>query len=195
MLSFRFARVPMPTMPTSAEELRNDNQQIDGASLRERTVYAQRYATGLVAGVGMVALVALTYLATDDDWVAVATALTLSLTLIMRARVFQGLGQRLWLLLSGLTGIVVFVISHVAGLGGVAAIAAVMGLLWRRGDLGGSGPVAAGGKAVPVLGARGGHHRGPADHLAVPARPRRAGRLLLGTGPVRLRESMCRKKM
>ncbi|WP_089208491.1 type VII secretion integral membrane protein EccD [Streptosporangium subroseum] len=129
MLSFRFAHLPMPTMPTSAEELRNDNQQIDGASLRERTVYAQRYATGLVAGVGMVALVALTYLATDDDWVAVATALTLSLTLIMRARVFQGLGQRLWLLLSGLTGIVVFVISHVAGLGGVAAIAAVMGLL------------------------------------------------------------------
>ncbi|MDP9865446.1 MULTISPECIES: type VII secretion integral membrane protein EccD [Streptosporangium] len=129
MLSFRLARLPMPTMPTSADELRNDNQQIDGASIRERTVHAQRYATGLVAGVGMVALVALLYLAMADGWVAVATASTLSLTLIMRARVFQGLGQRLWLIVSGLVGIVTLVISHVAGVGGVAAVAAVMGLL------------------------------------------------------------------
>lgn len=130
MLSFRLARLPMPTMPTSAEELRNDNEQIDGASVRERTLHAQRYATGLVAGTGMVALAALVCLAMGDGWAAVATALTLSLTLIMRARVFHGLGQRLWLLISGAAGIVILMISKVAGAGGVAAIAAVMGMLF-----------------------------------------------------------------
>ncbi|MFF5212393.1 type VII secretion integral membrane protein EccD [Streptosporangium sp. NPDC000396] len=129
MLSFRLARLPMPTMPTSAEELRNDNQQVDGESIGERTIHAQRYATGLVAGTGMVALVAQLYLVMNGGWVAVATTLALSLTLIMRVRVFHGFGQRLWLMISGVAGILALVISQVAGAGGVVALVAVMGLL------------------------------------------------------------------
>ncbi|MEV7009918.1 type VII secretion integral membrane protein EccD [Streptosporangium sp. NPDC051022] len=130
MLAFRFAGLPMPTMPTSSEELRGDNQRIDGPAILERTGHAQRYATGFVAGIGLVALVTQVCLALDGGWVAAATALTLSLTLVMRARVFQGTGQRLWLLTSGLAGLAVLAISRALGAGGGGvAIAVAMGLL------------------------------------------------------------------
>ncbi|MEV8633396.1 type VII secretion integral membrane protein EccD [Streptosporangium sp. NPDC051023] len=130
MLAFRFAGLPMPSMPTNSEELRADNQRVDGPSILERAGHAQRYATGFVAGVGLVALVAQVCLAFDTDWVAMATALTLSLTLIMRARVFQGTGQRLWLLISGLFGLAVVAVSRTLAMGvGGAALAVTMGLL------------------------------------------------------------------
>ncbi|MFJ2030190.1 type VII secretion integral membrane protein EccD [Streptosporangium sp. NPDC087985] len=129
VLSFRLAGVQMPAMPTSAEELRNDNQQIDGADLKERTGHARAYSTGMVVGIALVALVAEVYLLMDTDWVALANALALSLVLILRIRVFQGVGQRLWLTIAGLAGLAMFAISQAAGAGGAIAIAVLMGLL------------------------------------------------------------------
>ncbi|GAA4233974.1 type VII secretion integral membrane protein EccD [Streptosporangium album] len=129
VLSFRLAGVQMPAMPTSAEELRNDNQQIDGADLKERTGHARAYSTGMVVGIALVALVAEVYLLMDADWVALANALALSLVLILRIRVFQGFGQRLWLTIAGLAGLAMFAISQAAGAGGAIAIAVLMGLL------------------------------------------------------------------
>jgi type VII secretion integral membrane protein EccD len=129
-LSFRLARVPMPSMPVNADELRADNQRIDSSSIRERAAHAQRYATGLVAGMGMVALGTQAYLVRDTGWITTAIQLTLSLTLILRVRVFHGFGQRLWLMIAGIAGIVMFVISQAVNSGGVAAIAMVIGLLW-----------------------------------------------------------------
>ncbi|WP_433366024.1 type VII secretion integral membrane protein EccD [Streptosporangium sp. CA-115845] len=155
MLSFKLARLPMPVLPTSAEELRNDNEQIDGETIRERTVHAQRYATGLVAGMGMVALVTLLYLAMDDGWLTATTALTMSLTLVMRARVFQGLGQRLWLVIPGLAGVVALLVLQVAGAGGVAAIAAVMALLCVAGISAGVGLWLPSGRPSPFWGRAG----------------------------------------
>ncbi|MER7129965.1 type VII secretion integral membrane protein EccD [Streptosporangium saharense] len=128
MLAFRFAGLPMPSMPTNSEELRADNQRIDGPSILERTAQAQRYATGLVAGIGLASVVTQVYLAFDPGWVALATSVTLSLTLLMRARVFQGTGQRLWLLLSGVFGLAVLAFSRAVTGGGVA-LAVAMGLL------------------------------------------------------------------
>ncbi|MDP9849382.1 type VII secretion integral membrane protein EccD [Streptosporangium lutulentum] len=129
-LSFRLARVPMPSMPVNAEELRADNQRIDSSSIRERAAYAQRYVTGLVAGMGMVTLGTQAYLVRDSGWVTTAIQLTLSLTLILRVRVFHGFGQRLWLMIAGIAGIVMFAISQAVDSGGVVAIAVVVGLLW-----------------------------------------------------------------
>jgi type VII secretion integral membrane protein EccD len=117
-LSFRLARVPMP------------NQRIDSPSIRERASHAQRYVTGLVAGMGMVALGAQVYLVRGDGWITMVIQLTLSLTLILRVRVFHGFGQRLWLMIAGLAGLVMLAISQAVDSGGVAAIAMVIGLLW-----------------------------------------------------------------
>ncbi|ACZ90755.1 type VII secretion integral membrane protein EccD [Streptosporangium roseum] len=155
VLSFRLARVPTPTMPTTADELRNDNQQIDGPLVEERTAHALSYATGMVAGVALVALVAQAYLVMHGGWVATANALTLSLTLIMRTRVFHGFGQRLWLMISGVSGLVMFAISQAAGGGGPTAIIVVMGLLGAAAICAGLGMWLQVGKPSPFWGRAG----------------------------------------
>lgn len=129
-LSFRIARVPLPTLPTNAEELRADNQRLDSDGVLGRTVQARRYATGMVVGIALSVLGALGYLVGTPGWMATAMAVVLSLTLLLRARVFHGLGQRLWLLCGGLGGLVAVGVSLSAGAGTVAAAAIVMGLLW-----------------------------------------------------------------
>lgn len=129
MLSFRLAGLPMPAMPTSAEELRSDNQKVDGADIKERTGHARAYSTGMVVGIALVALVAEVYLLLDGHWIAVVNALVLSLVLLLRVRVFQGAGQRLWLTIAGIAGLAMFAIMQAAGVGGAIAIAVLMGLL------------------------------------------------------------------
>ncbi|MGN9836755.1 type VII secretion integral membrane protein EccD [Nonomuraea sp. H19] len=129
-LAFKIARVPLPTLPTNAEELRADNQRLDSDGVLARTTQARRYATGMVVGIALSAIGALLYLITTPGWMAASMAIVLSLVLLLRARVFHGLGQRLWLLGTGLGGLVAVGIAMAAGAGTVAAAAVVMGLLW-----------------------------------------------------------------
>ncbi|MBF8185447.1 type VII secretion integral membrane protein EccD [Nonomuraea sp. K274] len=130
VLSFKLARVPLPPMPANAEELRGDNQQLDSDSVLERTGAAQRYATGMVIGITLAGIGANALLVAEGRWIAVAMSLVLSFTQLMRARVFQGVGQRLWLLLAGFAGLVAVAVEIATQVGGVAAVAAVLGLLW-----------------------------------------------------------------
>lgn len=129
-LSFRLARVPLPAMPTTAEELRADNQRLDAAAIQARTTIAQRYATGMITAVGLVALVTQVLLVQNGGVVALILTGTLSLTLIMRARVFRGTGQRLWLLGVGLAGFAILALGLVTKGGIVGALAVAIGVLW-----------------------------------------------------------------
>lgn len=104
-LSFRLARLPLPPVPSSAEDLRRDTEVVDGKAVLKRTVAADRYATGLVAAVALVALGGLLFLASSDRWSGPVTAAAVSVSLLLRARVFRGRGQRAWLLVTGLTGL------------------------------------------------------------------------------------------
>ncbi|GGL56142.1 type VII secretion integral membrane protein EccD [Planomonospora parontospora] len=155
MLSFRIARLPMPTMPTNAEELRADNQRVDGETIRERTGRAQRYATGMVAGIALTALVTQVYLLLDGRWIAIATALVLAAVLVMRARVFQGLGQRLWLTLGGVAGLAVFAVGQAVAGSGAAAITVVVALLWAAAVPAGLGLWLPAGRPSPFWGRAG----------------------------------------
>jgi type VII secretion integral membrane protein EccD len=129
-LSFRLARVPLPALPTNADELRADNQRLDSDGVLQRTAQARRYSTGMVIGITLTTLGSVGFLITEDGWMAATTAVMLSLVLLLRARVFHGLGQRLWLLCGGLAGLVAVGITQSVGVGTVAAAAIVMGLLW-----------------------------------------------------------------
>lgn len=129
-LSFRIARVPLPALPTSAEELRADNQRLESDGIFARTAQASRYATGMVTGIALTSIGALAFLVATPGWMAVSMAIVLCLVLLLRARVFGGLGQRLWLLCSGLAGLSSMAIGLSAGAGTVGAAAVVMGLLW-----------------------------------------------------------------
>ncbi|GAA2590118.1 type VII secretion integral membrane protein EccD [Actinomadura fulvescens] len=110
-LAFRLARLPLPPVPENAEELRSA-QTFDGPSLLRRTKEADRYSTGLVAGVALVVLGAQLLLLTDQTWLVTTMSLCISLVVLLRARVFHGRTQRLWLLGSGLSGLALLGISR-----------------------------------------------------------------------------------
>jgi ESX secretion system protein EccD len=103
-LSFKLARLPLPPVPANADELRSAAQVFDGPTVLRRTGEADRFATGLVAGVGLVAIVTHLFLVFADDWLAVTMSLALTVVLLLRARVFHGRAQRLWMLCAGLAG-------------------------------------------------------------------------------------------
>jgi type VII secretion integral membrane protein EccD len=104
-LSFRFARVPLPPIPTSAEDLRSEATVIDGKSLLRRAGAADRFATGLVAGIALVAAGALLFLAFTPGKAAPIMAAVVCLSLLLRARIFRGRSQRSWMLVVGLGGL------------------------------------------------------------------------------------------
>ncbi|MFI9550145.1 type VII secretion integral membrane protein EccD [Nonomuraea endophytica] len=151
-LSFRLARVPLPAMPATAEELRADNQRLDAAAMQDRTLIAQRYATGLTIAVGLVGLVAQALLVLHDGWIAHLMAGTLALTLIMRGRVFSGVGQRCWLLGSGMTGLALmaFALSSKGGI--IGALAVAICVVWVALLMVGIGRSLAAGKPSPFWG-------------------------------------------
>ncbi|HEX4814458.1 MAG TPA: type VII secretion integral membrane protein EccD [Nonomuraea sp.] len=151
-LSFRLAKVPLPAMPTTAEELRSDNQRLDAPAIQERTRIAQRYATGLIAAVGLSALVTQALLVIEGGWVADVMTVSLSLTLIMRARVFRGLGQRIWLVGTGLAGFAMLALSLVGQGGVVGSLAVAIGVLWLALMTVGIGVWLATGKPSPFWG-------------------------------------------
>ncbi|GAA3719170.1 type VII secretion integral membrane protein EccD [Nonomuraea antimicrobica] len=130
VLSFRLAKVPLPNMPTNADELRNDNQRLDAASVLQRTGAAQLYATGMIVGICLVGLGTHMLLVTEGTWIAVTMSVVLSLTQLMRARLFQGVGQRLWLMLTGFAGLATVAVELGGVVGGLAAVAVLLGLLW-----------------------------------------------------------------
>ncbi|MFC9976315.1 type VII secretion integral membrane protein EccD [Spirillospora sp. NPDC127200] len=114
-LAFRLARLPLPPVPENADELRN-SQTFDGPSLLRRTREADRFTTALVAGVGLVGLGAQFSLVTARGWLPVTMSLCLGLVLILRARVFHGRPQRLWMLGAGLGGFALLGLSRVVTL-------------------------------------------------------------------------------
>jgi type VII secretion integral membrane protein EccD len=104
-LSFRFARLPLPPIPTSAEDLRSESTVVDGKKLLRRAGVADRFATGLVAGVALVAAASLVFLVMAPGRFGPIMAAVLSFSLLLRARIFRGRSQRSWMLVVGLGGL------------------------------------------------------------------------------------------
>ncbi|MFC5823952.1 type VII secretion integral membrane protein EccD [Nonomuraea insulae] len=104
-LSFRLAGMPLPALPTTAEELRRESGDLDGELVIDKTVVADRFCAGLLGAVALVVLGAQVLLVLDGTWAALAMSAALSLSLLMRARVFEGRGQRAWLLTTTLLGV------------------------------------------------------------------------------------------
>ncbi|WP_329522457.1 type VII secretion integral membrane protein EccD [Spirillospora sp. NBC_01491] len=124
-LAFRLARLPLPPVPENAEELRG-SQTFDGPTLLRRTREADRFATGLVAAVGLVSVGAQLALVTSTGWLALTMSLCISLVLLLRARVFLRRPQRLWMLGSGLGGLTLLALRGAATSAPGTTLAAVV---------------------------------------------------------------------
>jgi type VII secretion integral membrane protein EccD len=114
-ISFRMARMTLPQVPRHADDLRRDTLAIDGAEVFDRTAVADRFVTGAASGIGLVAAFAEGALAFTRGWLGVVTCAVLACVLLLRSRLFQGLAQRLWLLVPGLGGLILLAAGVIHG--------------------------------------------------------------------------------
>jgi type VII secretion integral membrane protein EccD len=125
-LSFKLARMPLPPVPNSAEDLRRDTETVDGRQVLARTAAADRFSTGLLASIALVSAGAMLFLFGEDGWAGPATSATMSVSLLLRARIFRGVSQRAWMLVVGLFGLVLTTIGMALHGSQVVALAAAL---------------------------------------------------------------------
>jgi type VII secretion integral membrane protein EccD len=114
-VAFRLARVTLPPVPASAEDLRSDTMLVDGIQVLRRTGRADRFVTGMATGIALVGLVGQVPLALSDSLVGQITCGVTALTLLLRSRIFRGRTQRLWFLVSGMAGFVMLAVGIALG--------------------------------------------------------------------------------
>ncbi|ACY96203.1 MULTISPECIES: type VII secretion integral membrane protein EccD [Thermomonospora] len=152
-LAFRLARVTLPPPPANVEELRRDTLPVDGRTVRQRTVRADRIITGITLAVGAVGLVAVVPLAFDDGWLGPITGGCIALALLLRSRLFRGRYQRLNLMVSGMAAFGVLAIAIAADASQpVVLLGAVAPLLVGAGIVVGTGLWLPGRKLSPFWG-------------------------------------------
>lgn len=100
MLAYRSAGLPIPTVPVEAEDLKRDNESVDGARVLQRSVRADGLLTAMLAGLSVIGATA-ALMAADKGTAGILFSLTLGLILLARARFFGSRAQRLWLLCCG----------------------------------------------------------------------------------------------
>jgi type VII secretion integral membrane protein EccD len=105
-IAFRMARVTLPPVPTSADDLRRDTMMVDGQIVLRRTRRADRFVTGMATGIALVGVVGELALAFSGGWAAPTACGVTAIALMLRSRVFRGRAQRLWFLLSGFAGLI-----------------------------------------------------------------------------------------
>lgn len=125
MLSFRLSRLPLPSIPADAADLRRDQGTVDASRILRQATLADQFLGGLVGGVALAIAGSAVVLATGDTSARILAAV-LGAICLLRARLFTGRGQRAWLLVSGAIAIAAVVISRAAELhpnGRILAIA------------------------------------------------------------------------
>jgi len=100
MVAFRLSRLPLPAIPTGAEDLRRDSSKVAGATVLDQAVRADQYLTGLTSATAITIAASSAVLATGlvSDRVLAAV---LGAICLLRARLFTGRGQRTAMLIAG----------------------------------------------------------------------------------------------
>ncbi|MFI5842769.1 type VII secretion integral membrane protein EccD [Catenuloplanes sp. NPDC051500] len=120
MLSYRLARVPVPSIPTGPEDLKADEETVDGRRVLDLSERADEYLTALIWTVSTIVFSAEIVLAFDGGLSAVLLGLALALLLLLRARPYPSRRERLPSLLAGGGGLILVAFA-VFGWGGWAA--------------------------------------------------------------------------
>jgi type VII secretion integral membrane protein EccD len=120
-LAFRLARLRLPPVPASADDLRDDALLAPAADVRLRAVAADRIVVGAIAAVGLSGAGAEIALVLGHGALPRVMAAVLSCALLLRSRVFPGRAQRLWLIVPGYAGLALLG----AAVGGLTALLAL----------------------------------------------------------------------
>jgi len=127
MLAFRLARLPMPSIPAGPDDLKTDTETVDGQRVLTRSEDADRYLSGLLLATGVIGFGAEAYLVAAGSWSAWTLSAVVALVMIIRARVFPGVGQRLPLLVAGFAGLGLLVIGGSAAGSTLLRLTALLG--------------------------------------------------------------------
>lgn len=98
----RLARLPIPQLPTGADDLRRQTDVLPGPTVLQQAITADRLVAALMAATTAVAVIASVFLIRDDNWFGPALTGVMALALLLRARHFLGRTQRLWLIWGGI---------------------------------------------------------------------------------------------
>ncbi len=101
-LAIRLARLPLPQVPGSAEELAEDDALPDYSGIEHQTGTAHRYLTGLIVGCAAVAAVAAVVVAASGGAFSWALGVVVAVLLLLRARTYANGSQAVALLVCGI---------------------------------------------------------------------------------------------
>ncbi|TCP53241.1 type VII secretion integral membrane protein EccD [Tamaricihabitans halophyticus] len=96
------AKLPLPNVPGSAEDLKEDSGFPDYSSIERRASVAHDYMTGLLVGCGSVAALAAIITASAPSIFGVITAGVVTVALLLRARTYANGSQAIALLATGM---------------------------------------------------------------------------------------------
>jgi type VII secretion integral membrane protein EccD len=129
MLSYRMARLPIPTVPADPEELRTDSTVVDGQRVLAQSQRADEFLTAMLGWVSVVGMGAAVVLAVGHRLADLVLCTVLALLLLIRARWFLGLGQRLPLLVAGSAGLGAVALAGFLNTAAVQRLTLVLGAL------------------------------------------------------------------
>jgi len=139
-LALRAARLALPPVPASVDDLRDNALLATPADVRPRAAAADRIVAGAVAAVGLTSAGAEIALGYGHGVAPRVMAGVLACALLLRSRVFPGRAQRLWLIVPGCAGLALLgiTVGRLAALLALTAGAAVA--IWAGARPSGRGP-------------------------------------------------------
>jgi type VII secretion integral membrane protein EccD len=96
------AKLPLPHVPGTAEELKEDSGFPDYRAIERRTSVAHDYMTGLLIGCGAATAVSAIIAATSPSYFGVIMGVVATLVLLLRARAYANGSQAVALLTTGM---------------------------------------------------------------------------------------------
>jgi type VII secretion integral membrane protein EccD len=104
--ALRLARFELNPLPATADEVYADHETVDASAVAQRTRQAVGYVTALIQGLTWPTLAACVSLAFSHDVTSQVLAGVVGVGLLLRARLFVTVGQRLPLLIAGLGAVI-----------------------------------------------------------------------------------------
>lgn len=101
-VTIQLARLPLPNVPGSAEDLKEDAGFPDYRSIERRAGLAHEYMTGMIVGLGSAAAISSIITASKADGWAISMAVAATLVLLLRARTYANGSQAIALLATGM---------------------------------------------------------------------------------------------
>ncbi|MEC3975218.1 type VII secretion integral membrane protein EccD [Amycolatopsis sp. H20-H5] len=110
-LAIRAARLRGPQLPKTGADLKIDIEPAPAKDIVERTGFADRYLNVLVMVSALTYLVSFPFMLDLPDWVGLVLPMMFTFGVLLRARAFIGVAQRLAVTVSGTAGIMYIAID------------------------------------------------------------------------------------